>query len=44
MIFQDPYGSLNPRRKIGSQIGDGLVIAGASKKRHWLAQKNSLLE
>jgi len=28
MVFQDPYGSLNPRRKIGAQISDGLVIAG----------------
>ena len=27
MIFQDPYGSLNPRRKIGVQIADGLIVA-----------------
>lgn len=32
MVFQDPYGSLNPRRKIGVQIADGLVVAGSSKK------------
>ena len=32
MIFQDPYGSLNPRRKIGVQIADGLIVAGMSKK------------
>jgi oligopeptide/dipeptide ABC transporter ATP-binding protein len=32
MVFQDPYGSLNPRRKIGAQIADGLVVAGTSKK------------
>ncbi len=32
MVFQDPYGSLNPRRKIGVQIADGLIVAGMSKK------------
>ena len=32
MVFQDPYGSLNPRRKIGMQIADGLIVAGMSKK------------
>ena len=24
MVFQDPYGSLNPRRRVGAQIQDGL--------------------
>jgi oligopeptide/dipeptide ABC transporter ATP-binding protein len=28
MIFQDPYGSLNPRRRVGSIIGDALAIHG----------------
>jgi peptide/nickel transport system ATP-binding protein len=32
MVFQDPYGSLNPRRKIGVQIADGLIVAGMPKK------------
>lgn len=26
MIFQDPYGSLNPQRRVGSIIGDPLAI------------------
>ena len=37
MIFQDPYGSLNPRRRVGSIIGDPLAIhgvaAGSERKR-----------
>ena len=28
MIFQDPFGSLNPRRRVGSIIGDPLAIHG----------------
>jgi oligopeptide/dipeptide ABC transporter ATP-binding protein len=26
LVFQDPYSSLDPRRRVGEQIGDGLVI------------------
>jgi len=33
MIFQDPYGSLNPRRRVGSIIADPLVIHGIGKSR-----------
>ena len=28
MIFQDPYSSLNPRLKVGRQIGEGLFASG----------------
>ncbi|MCM2578862.1 ABC transporter ATP-binding protein [Streptomyces meridianus] len=27
MVFQDPYGSLNPRRRVGAQIVDGIRAA-----------------
>jgi oligopeptide/dipeptide ABC transporter ATP-binding protein len=37
MIFQDPYGSLNPKRRVGAIIGDPLAIhrlaSGAERKR-----------
>jgi oligopeptide/dipeptide ABC transporter ATP-binding protein len=37
MIFQDPYSSLNPRRRVGSIIGDPFAIHGiadgAARKR-----------
>ena len=30
MIFQDPYGSLNPRRRVGSIIGDPFTVHKAA--------------
>jgi oligopeptide/dipeptide ABC transporter ATP-binding protein len=31
MIFQDPYNSLNPRRRVGSIIGDPFAIQGGDE-------------
>ncbi len=31
MVFQDPYGSLDPRRTVGAQIADGMVIHGLAR-------------
>jgi peptide/nickel transport system ATP-binding protein len=31
MVFQDPFGSLNPRRKAGQLVGQGLVARGVSE-------------
>jgi oligopeptide transport system ATP-binding protein len=41
MVFQDPNSSLNPRRRVGDQIGDGVRAAvargdGASDPADWL--------
>jgi oligopeptide/dipeptide ABC transporter ATP-binding protein len=37
MVFQDPYGSLNPRRRVGSIIGDPFaankIASGAARKQ-----------
>ncbi len=32
MIFQDPYGSLNPRSTVGRSVGQPLVVAGWKKE------------
>ncbi|SDO84732.1 peptide/nickel transport system ATP-binding protein [Nakamurella panacisegetis] len=32
MVFQDPYSSLNPRRRVGALIGDGVALGGGTKE------------
>ena len=44
MIFQDPYGSLNPRRRVGSIIGDPLTIQGVSDSVGRKRQVQDLME
>ena len=43
MIFQDPYASLNPRRRVGRQIADGL-LSSTSDDRSRRRRVASLLE
>jgi peptide/nickel transport system ATP-binding protein/oligopeptide transport system ATP-binding protein len=44
VIFQDPYGSLNPRRRVGSIIGDPLVIHELGSGRQIKTQVQALME
>jgi oligopeptide/dipeptide ABC transporter ATP-binding protein len=43
MIFQDPYGSLNPRRRVGSIIGDPFTIHGIGSARERKKQVQDLM-
>jgi oligopeptide/dipeptide ABC transporter ATP-binding protein len=44
MIFQDPYGSLNPRRRVGSIIGDPFAIHGISQGAERKKKVQELME
>ena len=33
LVFQDPFASLDPRRRVGAQVGDGLAIHGLAARR-----------
>jgi oligopeptide/dipeptide ABC transporter ATP-binding protein len=44
LIFQDPFGSLNPRRRVGSIIGDPFAIHGGSEKRDRMRNVQDLME
>jgi oligopeptide/dipeptide ABC transporter ATP-binding protein len=44
MIFQDPYGSLNPRRRVGSIIGDPFAIHGIDSRSERKKKVQELME
>ena len=44
VIFQDPYGSLNPRRRVGSIIGDPLAIHGLAHGKELKRQVQEIME
>jgi oligopeptide/dipeptide ABC transporter ATP-binding protein len=44
MVFQNPFSSLNPRRRIGEQIGDALAVLHRAPRGNRGAQVAELLE
>ena len=44
MVFQDPYGSLNPRRRVGSIIADPLDINTALTRREQRQRAQELMD
>jgi oligopeptide transport system ATP-binding protein len=44
MIFQDPYASLNPRKRIGQIVGDPLKLQGVARGTDLRRQVQELLE
>ncbi|HKI66857.1 MAG TPA: ABC transporter ATP-binding protein [Solirubrobacterales bacterium] len=44
MVFQDPYASLNPRKRIGQIVGEPLRIQGVLSGRALRARVHELLE
>jgi oligopeptide/dipeptide ABC transporter ATP-binding protein len=44
VIFQDPYGSLNPRRRVGSIVGDPFAIHRIGTRRDRMRSVQELME
>ena len=44
MVFQNPYSSLNPRRKIGTQLREALAMAPRGERRNGPATLEGLLD
>jgi oligopeptide/dipeptide ABC transporter ATP-binding protein len=44
LVFQNPYSSLNPRRKIGAQLGDALNALDVVPRRGRAARVRELIE
>jgi ABC-type oligopeptide transport system ATPase subunit len=43
MVFQDPYASLNPRKRVGTIVSDPMKIHGLGNRNYRKAQVRELL-
>ncbi len=43
IVFQDPYGSLNPRMSVGQIVSEGLRTIGVKDREHAAARTEKLL-
>lgn len=43
LVFQNPYESLNPRRTVGSQIGDAFAVSHSVPRSEWSPRVAELL-
>ena len=44
MVFQNPFSSLNPRRRVGEQIGDAIAVLGLAPRGQRATRVAQLLE
>jgi len=44
LIFQDPFGSLNPRMRVGEIVGEGLEVHGLARGAEWRTRVVRVLE
>jgi len=44
LVFQDPYSSLNPRRRVGDVVAEGMEVAGGRTHRQISARVAELFE
>ncbi|MCB9513278.1 MAG: ABC transporter ATP-binding protein [Candidatus Latescibacteria bacterium] len=44
LVFQDPYGSLNPRLRVGDIVGEGLTVHGLARGAERARRVAALLE
>jgi oligopeptide/dipeptide ABC transporter ATP-binding protein len=44
MVFQDPYSSINPRRRVGDQVADAYAASHVVPRAEWSLRVSNLLD